>query len=519
MRRRLGGLALYTAFALACGDDAPSSVSTSSGDAPTSSPSPMSSPSSNGGDTPGGSSSGETGDDTQADTSSGEPPPVWCDDLPGAVTSAALRGHLDALDAIAQANGNNRALGGAGYDASVAYVRERLIAAEHEVVEETFDVNVFTQTGPASLAWQGQQTWAEGEDFSVALYSAPGMITTIGRAVDVQLGPGNGSTSGCEPADFDGFVAGSIALLQRGTCTTASKVVNAQAAGAVGVVIFNQGNSPDRTGPWLSTLGALTDVTVPVLLTRYDVGAAMAQAPSGSVTIAMVVDATVESRPTTNLVVEVGEGDEVIMLGAHLDSVPAGPGINDNGTGSASLLEIATLVRGCPTRRRIRFAWWAAEEVGLVGSTHYVESLDAMARAEIVAYMNFDMLGSPNFVRFRYDGDGSAFGTAGPMGSAELEQVFADFFDGLGLTTEETSFDGRSDYGPFVAAGIAAGGLFTGAEGIKSAEQADANGGAPGLAYDACYHADCDGADNVDDGIHEAMSRAIAHALAVYALP
>jgi Zn-dependent M28 family amino/carboxypeptidase len=453
----------------------------------------------------------------ESESSSGDPPPPReCDELDREIDPERLRGHLAALDAIAQANGDNRSVGTPGYDLSVAYVREQLAMFDHASVEQTFDVNVFAQTGPASLSRQGQPAFAEGTDFAVALYSAAGSETATARAVDVQLGMGNTSDSGCEPGDFAGFPAGDIAVLQRGTCNNAVKVVNAQDAGASAVLIFNQGNSGDRFGHWVTSLGATTETTIPVVTTRYEIGASIANA--GSATVSITVDASLESRPTSNIVLDVGSGDEVIMLGAHLDSVPAGPGINDNGTGSAALLEVARVLSGCATTRRVRFAWWAAEEVGLVGSTHYVASLDAMATSEIVAYMNFDMIGSPNYVRFRYDGDGSAYGMAGPMGSGDLEDVFADYFDGAGLATGEAAFDGRSDYGPFVTAGIAAGGLFTGAEGVKSPEQAEVHGGAPGQPYDGCYHAACDGADNVDDEIHLLMTQAIAHAIALYAL-
>lgn len=516
--RRLHASLLCAALLNACGDgdgSAAATDGTSTGNDVTTNAPPTTTLDSGIGET---STDPGTTNDDDADTSTGDPPLVECDDFEAMIDAAALRGHLEALDGIAARSGNTRALGTPGYDQSVDYVREQLASFGHEPVAQTFDVNVFTQTGPASLVRQGQPAYAEGSDFSVAFYSAGGSVTATARAVDVQLGTGNSSNSGCEANDFNGFPAGNIAVLQRGTCTTAIKVVNAQDAGAAGVVVFNQGNSPDRFGAWVSSLGATTNVQIPVLVTRFEIGASIANAPQGSVTIEMDVDATVEPRPTSNVIVDIGTGDEVIMLGAHLDSVPAGPGINDNGTGSAALLEVARAASTCSTTRRIRFAWWAAEEVGLVGSAHYVDSLDAMARSEIITYMNFDMLGSPNFVRFRYDGDGSAYGTAGPMGSGELEQVFADYFDGLGLPTVETAFDGRSDYGPFVLADISAGGLFTGAEGIKSPEQAQAHGGDPGEPYDACYHAACDSADNVDDEIHLAMTRAIAHAIALYAL-
>lgn len=213
-----------------------------------------------------------------------------------------------------------------------------------------------------------------------------------------------------------------------------------------------------------------------------------------------------------------GNPDQVIVLGAHLDSVPTGPGINDNGSSVAALLEVARVIEACETNRKVRFAWWGAEEVRLAGSTAYVASLDDAQRSAIVTYMNFDMIGSPNYVRFIYDGDGSASGEPGPVGSAELEQVFAEYFDGVGLATEEIAFGRRSDYVAFVDAGIGAGGLFSGANAPKSAAQAQAYGGQPGVDYDPCYHAACDGIDNVDLEVLESMARAIAYAVEALAL-
>lgn len=526
-RDRLGAVVGVLGLGSACGGtsgDAETADSGSSESEAGSSPTGASTPGdSTAADTSGASTTPSTDgsdDDTSAtiDGTTGEPS---CDDLPAAITAEGMQQHLAALDQIAADNGGNRSVGTPGYDASADYVRSQLEAAGYTVTPQLFEVNVFSIVGPSTLTWQGEATFTEDQDYQVAIYSAAGSPTATARAVDVDLGLGNASTSGCEAGDFAGFPAGAIAVIQRGTCFISQKVTNAQAAGAVGAIIFNQGNDESRMGVWVATLGAQTNVTIPVVMSTYAIGEDIAQAPNGSVTIAMEVDVSLEVRETANVIVETegGEPDDVIMLGAHLDGAQAGPGINDNGSGSAALLEVARAIQLCPTDRKLRFAWWGAEEAGLVGSQVYVDSLDAMERAAIRLYMNFDMIGSPNGVRFRYDGDGSAFGTVGPMGSAELEQVFADWFDGMGLETVETPFDGRSDYGPFVAAGIAAGGLATGAEGIKTDEQAAAHGGVAGEPYDACYHGACDDLNNIDFEILEAMGKATAHAVQLYVLP
>jgi Zn-dependent M28 family amino/carboxypeptidase len=208
------------------------------------------------------------------------------------------------------------------------------------------------------------------------------------------------------------------------------------------------------------------------------------------------------------------------MVGAHLDSVNAGPGINDNGSGSAALLEVAEQMAKVKPVNKVRFAWWGAEESGLVGSTYYVNNLSQEDRNKITLYLNFDMVGSPNHVFFIYDGDDSdAVGAgAGPAGSAEIEKTFEAFFNLRGVPFKGTDFSGRSDYGPFIAAGIPSGGLFTGAEGVKTAAEAALWGGTAGQAYDPCYHLACDTYANNNDTALDVNSDAVAFATLQYAM-
>jgi Zn-dependent M28 family amino/carboxypeptidase len=255
------------------------------------------------------------------------------------------------------------------------------------------------------------------------------------------------------------------------------------------------------------------------------VGAAFAvgeELAAEGVVARILVDAISELRSTENLIAETpgGRDDRVVVVGAHLDSVAEGPGINDNGSGSAALLEMALQLAemGVEPVNQLRFAWWGAEEAGLHGSQAYVDNLSARDIKNIAVTLNFDMIGSPNFVRFVYDGDGSATGTAGPNGSGNIEKIFLDYFTGQGLPVEPTAFDGRSDYGPFIAVGIPAGGLFTGAEDIKTAEQAAIYGGTAGAPYDPCYHQACDTYANNSDEALDQMSDAAAHALFTFAM-
>ncbi|MFC9977405.1 M28 family peptidase [Spirillospora sp. NPDC127200] len=209
-----------------------------------------------------------------------------------------------------------------------------------------------------------------------------------------------------------------------------------------------------------------------------------------------------------------GDPNQVLMTGAHLDSVTAGPGINDNGSGSAAILETALAVSraGLQPAKHLRFAWWGAEELGLIGSNYYTANLPATERSKIKGYLNFDMVGSPNPGYFAYDGDGSS-GSGGPAGSAEIENTLRAYFTSINVPVRDTAFDGRSDYGGFIRYGIPAGGMFTGAEGRKTAAQVQLWGGTAGVAFDRCYHASCDTTSNINDTALDRNADAIAYAV------
>ena len=206
------------------------------------------------------------------------------------------------------------------------------------------------------------------------------------------------------------------------------------------------------------------------------------------------------------------------MAGAHLDSVAAGPGINDNGSGSSALIEVAEQMAKLKSKvqNKVRFAWWGAEEANLVGSTFYVDSLSDAALADIELYLNFDMIGSPNYGLFILDGSGD-IGPTGPAGSDEIEALFERYYEERSEISAPRAFDGRSDYQAFINNGIPAGGLFTGAEVIKTAEQATWWGGTAGIAFDPCYHSACDTIGNLSNDALDLNSDAVAYAVYLYA--
>jgi Zn-dependent M28 family amino/carboxypeptidase len=437
------------------------------------------------------------------------------------VTLKGVMQHQRRLQAIANDHDGTRASGTPGYDASARYFANRMREAGYEVRRQVFDAFQFEELGPSELQQVGPTPvdYVAGTDFIATPHSEEGATSGLVRAVDVQLGLGNTSSSGCEPADFAGITPGDIALIQRGTCTFEIKGNNAAAAGASGIIFFNQGDTsdPSRQGLPAVTLGNGYTGGIPALSVPYQLGADL----SGVEGLVMRMFANVSRVPgtTSNIIAESKHGDpnNVIMAGAHLDSVPEGPGINDNGTGASALLEIAQQMAKLRLPNKLRFAWWGAEESGLVGSTYYVNNLPPAGLNKIEMYLNFDMIGSPNYGLFIYDGDGSAFGLVGPEGSDDIEALFERYYAERNIPSEPTAFTGRSDYQAFILNGIPAGGLFTGAEVPKTEAQVAKWGGTADVAYDPCYHQACDTIANVNQKALRINSKAIAYVTYLYA--
>ncbi|NDU75760.1 M28 family peptidase [Actinomadura sp. DSM 109109] len=438
-------------------------------------------------------------------------------DLAALVTLKDITPHLAAFQEIADYNGGHRAAGSPGYDVSVRYVTGRLRKAGLSPKVQKFTYPFWRERLTAKLARTApsKASYKPATDFLTLAYSGSGDVTAPAAAVDV---PARGEgTSGCEAGDFTGFRKGSIALLQRGTCTFATKAARARAAGAAAVVIFNR---PGEKGPLNGTLSR--PVAVPVVGPSHAVGAALVKAArKGGLQLRVRTDTVHGRRTSANVIADTRQGNagNVVVAGAHLDSVPAGPGINDNGTGAAVLLAVAARIQRLGRdglRNRVRFAWWGAEEEGMRGSEHYVRSLPVEERERIALNLNFDMLGSPNGVRGVYDGDHSTrAGVRAPAGSGAIERMFRQYFRGRRMPVAESRFNGRSDYAPFIERGIPAGGMDTGAEGVKTAAEARVFGGKAGMAYDPCYHAKCDRLKNVNlrflDGNADGVAHVVQH--------
>lgn len=416
--------------------------------------------------------------------------------------------HLKSLQAVAEKAEGNRAAGSLGHELSANFIAQQLLAAGYAVKLEPFDFMKFEKL--SAKFQKGEEALEEGKDFNVMSYSGSGITTAKVSGVDIQLGLGNTSTSGCEAEDFAGFPAGNIALIQRGTCPFGQKVANAQAAGASGVVLFNQGNATDRVDLFNGTLSEGTSNKIPAFAVSYQFAEKLLSEENLSLTLD--ADTKVDRKVSFNVLAETkgGNPDNIVMIGAHLDSVAEGPGINDNGSGSAGILAVALKMKDVPVANKIRFAWFSAEELGLIGSTKYVGALSQAEKDKISLFINVDMIGSPNYMIGVYDGDGSRFGQKGPEGSAAIENLFHQFYGTQNVKSVETELNGRSDYAAFSAAGIAVGGIFTGAEGKKTEEQAALFGGTAGEAYDACYHKACDDLANISSEALEVNTNAIA---------
>jgi len=421
-----------------------------------------------------------------------------------AVTVSGILEHMTAFQQIADLSDGNRLAGSIGHERSSQYVYDRLKDAGYKPRFQNFTYTFNgNRTAPVLEVVNGA-SYASGFQFTTPSSldaNDSGSVTAPLHAVNLTIPsvpPDDGSASGCNSSDFAGFPAGAIALIQRGTCDFVVKIQNAINAGAVAVILMNEGNGTDPSR--FGLFNPATTGDLPVLATTFAVGNQLANGvlngPTGR-TVHVKVDVVSQQLPTRNVIAETpGRDDNVVVVGAHLDGVEDGPGVNDNGSGSGTILEIAEQMHKVKPRNQVRFIWFSAEESGLLGSQYYAEHLTDAEQADIAAMLNFDMLASPNYVRFVYDGNLDsglpAPPSGAPEGSGAIEQIFLDYFAGQGLQTEPTAFDGRSDYRDFIEEGIPAGGLFTGAEGIKTAAQAAIYGGAAGEQYDPCYHAFCD---------------------------
>ena len=404
--------------------------------------------------------------------SGGEAQPEPKDAPPAAITRVELEQHLTALQKIADRHGGSRAAGTPGYRASADYVAARLRETGWRVGLQRLSLPYFDLRRAALNV--GGRRLRRGPDFQALTYSGSGRATGRMRRL----------RNGCAAEEFEGLSADEIPVVGRSICFFRMKAVNAARAGARALIVVD--DAPTSEGVPSGTL-AIQGIRIPVLLVA---DRALAGAGDGEL-LSVAVRAVSGRRATHNVIADTpgGDGERVVMAGGHLDSVPGGPGINDNGSGVAALIEAAESIGPDPQGAPVRLAFWAAEEVGLVGSRHYVRSLSANERRRIGAYINLDMIGSPNPVPEVYvDGD------------ADLGRLLRRI---AGPPVATVAAGGASDHAPFDAVGIPVNGLYTGGP----------ERGPHGRPRDACYHLACDTLDNVDRAVLVRMARAAAETL------
>ena len=410
--------------------------------------------------------------------------------------------HLSALQQIANDNGGTRSISSPGYQASLEYVQDLLTQQTNYLLEvQPFSVNITKQLADPifemeSPSYQEYQTPLE---YSPMQYSGSGNVTSESIGIP---------NLGCNFDDFNTFESGKIALISRGNCTFQLKTENAVNAGAIGVLIYNY---MDQTSSVQGTLGEPFDI--PVFGLTYSLGQQLLYSPSS--VLHMNYSSETSTIVTANLIAETqgGNSDSIVIVGSHLDSVDAGPGINDNGSGSSANLQMALqFLSEVEFVNKVRFIWYGAEEEGLLGSTFYVENLTQNEKDNIALNLNFDMLGSPNYIRGVLNGTDSTI-----PGSAVIMNTFIEYFNQVDLTYDIIPFTGRSDYGPYLDAGIAAGGIETGAELIKDEDGRKKFGGMANTPYDPCYHQACDTIENVNTEVLLQTAQGAAYALQKFA--
>ena len=409
-----------------------------------------------------------------------------------------LMTHLLNFQAIALAHGNSRSHKH-GFNASLEYIVNTLEreAPELEQTIQRFPIKIFENKTPPTLRETEDNITTElllNRDF-VDMGGFTGATTVRGKIYAVY-------EFGCAQRDYKGFSGGAyqFALIKRGQCTFSEKIELAKHLGARAILIFNDGVGGDRVAPFRGNFGV--DVNVPVFSLSFVLGSLLVYKSRANVTLELRLNSTQYTIDGANLCAETTDSlsDQTVIIGSHLDSVDAGPGINDNGSGSAANLELAIqLNKNFKAQRlRTRFCWWGGEELGLLGSTYYVSQLEEEERADIYANINLDMIASPN--KFYGIYNGTMAHAAIRNLSEHIAALFIGYFNEKRLSYSLTEFDGRSDYGPFIDNDtlIAAGGLFTGAEQLKTEKDRARFGGLTNAPFDPCYHQACDTIENVD---------------------
>ncbi|HET6733990.1 MAG TPA: M28 family peptidase [Mycobacterium sp.] len=440
-------------------------------------------------------------------------PAEFAGELAGKVAVDGMYTHLRKLQEIADANKGNRSDGTSGYDASVDYIAQILRDKGFDVQTPEFDRLDRMQGGRPTLTASGRPYPVD--QASLLVTTAPAGLSAL------TLRPQK--ASGCTAADYGSVsVKGAIAVVDDTGCSVVDKQNTAVAKGAVALLVVSApGTNGSPAG--LFTPGYYEQLTVPVGVIADDADAALRRT---NAPVRLVLDSKAVMAKSRNVVAQskTGNSQNVVLVGAHLDSVRSSPGINDNGSGVAAVLETAAALGSAPqVTNAVRFAFWGAEENALDGSTKYLRGLERDQLDDIALYLNFDMLASPNPGYFTYDGDQSGQPNpdipvrAVPAGSAGIERTLAGYLNLAGIRPADIPLAKTTDSSPFLTAGIPIGGLTTGSSQRKTEVQARLWGGQAGVAFDPNYHTPRDSIDNIDRKALSVMGPAVAYAVGAYA--
>ncbi|KAA8884292.1 M28 family peptidase [Nocardia colli] len=421
--------------------------------------------------------------------------------------------HLTAISGLTMALGGNRLSGSPAYEASAQYLAARLTAAGYQVTRQQFsfpDYDIQSETGSVTAPQ------ARPLHPVIARFSRP----TPNGGLNAALSLPTGKDTGCSADDYANTdVRGKIVLVRVGDCFITQKQLVAAEVGAAAMLM--NGDTPNPTLNLRYRMVPPADARIPTAtLSRGEAEQLIGEVTAGPVQLTLDLRGAEIQTNTFNLIADTptGRADNMIVVGAHLDSVDTGPGINDNGSVAAVNLE--TALRLAPyrdqVRNKVRFAWWAAEEKGLAGSQFYVDRLSPEQRKNTALYLNAEMIGSPNFARQVYNGK-TANGS-GPAGSDQISALINGYFAERNLPTVGLILDGRSDHSPFIDAGIAAGGVNGGADTVKKADWVQMFGGVEGEMLDRCYHQACDNLDNINRTSFDQFGRALAWATGRFAV-
>ncbi|CAF3789995.1 unnamed protein product [Rotaria sordida] len=453
--------------------------------------------------------------------------------------------HLKQLQTIADKNNGTRTLGTSGFKATLDYIETQLRSKTNfQIFKQEFFVPVLVTSNPilTSTIDGIDKNYTYGTDFREIIYSpSANFLTSIRLTVVPNFGCDDNDWKDATPYPVTDSV---ILVMYSQNCSVTETSIVAQKYNISGLLVYDS----NINGTYLPFIIGAQNITYPAMILSYELGTQLVEATKNhsltnpSVRMFITPGNTITRQTASeNICADTPTGNktQTIVIGSHSDSVAYSPGINDNGSGAMATLVLAlNLAHLFQTLSyeeylyRIRFCWWAAEENGLLGSYHHIEEANVTAvegnrLKDYVMMLNFDMLASPNYFFGIYESTSLPDTVSSTVKNASLKisQLFRNWFDKEKLPWDDTSLFSISDHFAFVVAGVACGGTFSGAPGIKTFEQRDrynrmlghGHGGIAGASFDPCYHQACDTLENINPFVYETMVKSAAYALETFA--